>query len=86
MQDLPNKKTILGEACPVSRRPSSIIGDKARSRKGRQTVMVGDREIVTHFNVTQPNLAKQDLNTLDVSALTPDTPEVISRQATINVG
>uniref|UniRef100_A0A7S3G4A0 protein-synthesizing GTPase n=1 Tax=Palpitomonas bilix TaxID=652834 RepID=A0A7S3G4A0_9EUKA len=32
------------------------------------------------------HLAKQDLETLDVSKLTPLTPEVISRQATINIG
>lgn len=31
-------------------------------------------------------LAKQDLATLDLTKLTPLTPEVISRQATINVG
>jgi len=31
-------------------------------------------------------LAVQDLSTLDVSSLTPATPEVISRQATINIG
>ena len=34
----------------------------------------------------QPHLAKQDLNTLDISKLTPLSPEVISRQATINIG
>ena len=32
------------------------------------------------------HLAKQDLSTLDVSKLTPLSPEVISRQATINIG
>eukprot|EP00048_Salpingoeca_helianthica_P015712 m.228204 g.228204 ORF g.228204 m.228204 type:complete len:460 (+) comp17422_c0_seq1:76-1455(+) len=32
------------------------------------------------------SLAHQDLATLDVSKLTPLTPEVISRQATINIG
>ena len=37
-------------------------------------------------NVTQPHLAVQDLTTLDASKLTPLTPEVISRQATINIG
>eukprot|EP00055_Hartaetosiga_balthica_P011234 m.50376 g.50376 ORF g.50376 m.50376 type:complete len:323 (+) comp7509_c0_seq1:91-1059(+) len=31
-------------------------------------------------------LAKQDLATLDVSSLTPLSPQVISRQATINIG
>ncbi len=31
-------------------------------------------------------LAKQDLTTLDVTQLNPLTPEVISRQATINIG
>ena len=34
----------------------------------------------------QPHLAKQDLGTLDTSKLTPLSPEVISRQATINIG
>ncbi|GFO15333.1 eukaryotic translation initiation factor 2 subunit 3 [Plakobranchus ocellatus] len=34
----------------------------------------------------QPHLSKQDLKTLDVKALTPLTPDVISRQATINIG
>ena len=34
----------------------------------------------------QPHLAKQDLNNLDISKLTPLSPEVISRQATINIG
>lgn len=34
----------------------------------------------------QPHLSKQDLNTLDISTLNPLTQEVISRQATINIG
>jgi translation initiation factor 2 subunit 3 len=34
----------------------------------------------------QPHLAKQDLATLDISKLNPLSPEVISRQATINIG
>ncbi|XP_076619100.1 suppressor of variegation 3-9 isoform X1 [Colletes latitarsis] len=34
----------------------------------------------------QPNLYKQDLSKLDVSTLTALSPEVISRQATINIG
>jgi len=36
--------------------------------------------------VRQDHLAVQDLATLDVTTLTPSTPEVISRQATINIG
>mmetsp|Transcript_20396 Transcript_20396/g.69408 ORF Transcript_20396/g.69408 Transcript_20396/m.69408 type:complete len:466 (-) Transcript_20396:551-1948(-) len=36
--------------------------------------------------VAADGLAVQDLKTLDVAALTPLTPEVISRQATINIG
>jgi len=35
---------------------------------------------------SQPHLAKQDLKGLDISKLTPLSPEVISRQATINIG
>merc|ERR1719162_2665332 len=34
----------------------------------------------------EDGLAVQDLKTLDVSKLTPLTPEVISRQATMNIG
>ena len=34
----------------------------------------------------QPHLAKQDLATLDITKLTPLSPQVISRQATINIG
>jgi len=34
----------------------------------------------------QPHLSKQDLSTLDPSSLTPLSQEVISRQATINIG
>ncbi|XP_057307363.1 eukaryotic translation initiation factor 2 subunit 3 [Hydractinia symbiolongicarpus] len=34
----------------------------------------------------QPHLSKQDLSTLDVTTLNPLSPEIISRQATINVG
>ncbi|GFT41628.1 eukaryotic translation initiation factor 2 subunit 3 [Trichonephila clavipes] len=34
----------------------------------------------------QPHLKKQNLSKLNISSLTPLTPEVISRQATINIG
>ncbi|XP_061176881.1 eukaryotic translation initiation factor 2 subunit 3-like isoform X2 [Saccostrea echinata] len=34
----------------------------------------------------QPHLSKQDIKTLNIDRLTPLTPEVISRQATINIG
>jgi len=34
----------------------------------------------------QPHLSKQDLNTLDVTKLNPLSQEIISRQATINIG
>jgi translation initiation factor 2 subunit 3 len=34
----------------------------------------------------KPGLAKQDLTNLDVEKLNPLSPEVISRQATINIG
>jgi len=34
----------------------------------------------------QPHLAKQDVNTLDVTKLNPLSPDIISRQATINIG
>jgi len=34
----------------------------------------------------QPHLSKQDVNTLDVTKLNPLSPDIISRQATINIG
>jgi translation initiation factor 2 subunit 3 len=37
-------------------------------------------------DIRQDHLAFQDLSTLDVNTLTPLTPNVISRQATINIG
>ena len=39
-------------------------------------------------NVTsgQPHLSRQDLTNLDITKLTPLYPDVISRQATINIG
>eukprot|EP01125_Pyxidicula_operculata_P022043 TRINITY_DN8840_c0_g1_i1.p1 TRINITY_DN8840_c0_g1~~TRINITY_DN8840_c0_g1_i1.p1 ORF type:complete len:476 (+),score=69.04 TRINITY_DN8840_c0_g1_i1:70-1497(+) len=40
----------------------------------------------TGGQVDTSHLAKQDLTTLDTSKLTPLSPEVISRQATINIG
>jgi translation initiation factor 2 subunit 3 len=44
----------------------------------------GDRH--KSFGIVQNHLAVQDLSTLDPTTLTPLTPEVISRQATINIG
>lgn len=38
------------------------------------------------FGMTQNHLAVQDIATLDPATLTPLTPQVISRQATINIG
>lgn len=46
--------------------------------------MTGEAENVQ--KILQPHLSKQDLSTLCVEDLTPLTPEVISRQATINIG
>lgn len=40
----------------------------------------------SQVTIGQPHLAKQDLSRLDVSELNPLTSEVISRQATINIG
>uniref|UniRef100_A0A0P6IWW1 Putative histone-lysine n-methyltransferase n=1 Tax=Aedes aegypti TaxID=7159 RepID=A0A0P6IWW1_AEDAE len=40
----------------------------------------------TQATTGQPHLQKQDLSQLDITKLTPLSPEVISRQATINIG
>jgi len=44
------------------------------------------RNLPTAAGLKQSHLAKQDLATLDISKLHPLSPEVISRQATINIG
>lgn len=41
---------------------------------------------ISFFNMARRGLMEQDLNTLDVTKLHPLSPEVISRQATINIG
>lgn len=48
-------------------------------------VMAADN-VSSQTTTGQPHLAKQDLTKLDESLLNPLTPEVISRQATINIG
>ncbi|XP_035895406.1 histone-lysine N-methyltransferase Su(var)3-9-like isoform X1 [Anopheles stephensi] len=45
----------------------------------------GDQQTST-ATTGQPHLQKQDLSKLDITKLTPLSPEVISRQATINIG
>lgn len=45
-----------------------------------------EEEVDAQGRKRQLHLAKQDLATLDVTKLTPSSPEVISRQATINIG
>ncbi|CAF0778360.1 unnamed protein product [Adineta ricciae] len=42
--------------------------------------------MTTYTTLSQPQLAKQSTVDLDLSKLSPLTPEVISRQATINIG
>lgn len=63
---------------------SEISIDQTIEATGTKKEAVEDRH--KSFNITQPHLAVQDLATLDATKLTPLTPEVISRQATINIG
>ena len=44
------------------------------------------REELPRVTTSQPHLAKQDLDVIDAKKLTPLSPEIISRQATINIG
>merc|ERR1711983_602872 len=46
---------------------------------------MGSKEM-NKMTLGQPQLSVQDLETLDITKLTPLSPEVISRQATINIG
>jgi len=57
-------------------------------RKERKLIFKRIKRMAELPTVTtsQPHLAKQDLNGLDIGKLTPLSPEVISRQATINIG
>ncbi|XP_059166356.1 eukaryotic translation initiation factor 2 subunit 3, Y-linked-like [Physella acuta] len=50
--------------------------------------MAGENETTNQNQVSnrQPHLSKQDITTLDIKSLTPLSPDVISRQATINIG
>ncbi len=45
-----------------------------------------DKDNLRTVTTGQPHLATQDLGVLDVTKLSPLSPEVISRQATINIG
>lgn len=45
-----------------------------------------DSKVLPTVTSGQPHLSRQDLSTLDITKLTPLSPEVISRQATINIG
>merc|ERR1712110_310508 len=56
---------------------------KERKLKFKRIKRMAELPTVT---TSQPHLAKQDLNGLDIGKLTPLSPEVISRQATINIG
>jgi len=56
---------------------------KKRKLKFKRIKRMAELPTVT---TSQPHLAKQDLNGLDIGKLTPLSPEVISRQATINIG
>ncbi|CAG5121884.1 unnamed protein product [Candidula unifasciata] len=51
--------------------------------------MAGEGEIINQapqIQNRQPHLSKQDITHLDIKSLTPLSPDVISRQATINIG
>jgi GTPase len=48
--------------------------------------MSEEMEIIEKIEEIKPTLSKQDLSKIDVTKLTPLTQEVISRQATINIG
>ena len=57
---------------------ASIASEKASKRvTDNRNKAIGEK---------QTHLAVQDLSKLDITKLTPLTPEVISRQATINIG
>ena len=57
----------------------SSIQPKETEEESKKSKAVSGKAVQSH-------LSHQDLSTLDVSLLTPLTPEVISRQATINIG
>jgi len=62
--------------------------DEVEEMESEDELSVGapEEEVDQQGRKRQLHLAKQDLATLDVKTLTPSSPEVISRQATINIG
>lgn len=53
---------------------------------GKKAAKSAESDRHKSFGAVQSHLAVQDLSTLDVATLTPLSPQVISRQATINIG
>ncbi|KAI6693033.1 hypothetical protein NL676_020743 [Syzygium grande] len=68
----------MGMASPI--RPSLSLVDSSRAEERSRGLFLGAGEDV------EEGLMEQDLSKLDVTKLHPLSPEVISRQATINIG
>src|SRR3569832_2333462 len=64
----------------------ALMSKDKKSIDGHDDIVDSKQDEVAAFAVAQNYLAKQDLTLLDVKTLTPLTFEVISRQATINIG
>ena len=77
---------------PWERRTEAVRGRRGEADEGGRRcdrgVLGGRRggKMGGRDGASDAGLAVQDLSTLDVSKLTPLSPEVISRQATINIG
>jgi len=97
----PRRALLPVSSCaPVTQRDSASLSP-ARPLKTRRSLpsfprsfaiaSFSNRSIKTHDDIddddkTLSTTQRQDLATLDVTKLTPLSPEVISRQATINIG
>lgn len=66
--------------------PSVCVRRKGTSNANRGSVRARDTNANMGYTVGEDGLSVQDADTLDASTLTPLSPEVISRQATINIG
>lgn len=77
MADIKKPRVTFDEEGITASKPAPAVGGAGAPSAADSAADAADPDL---------GLMKQDLSKLDVSTLTPLTPEIISRQATINIG
>lgn len=77
MADIKKPRVTFDEEGITASKPAPAVGGAGAPSAADSAAGAADPDF---------GLMKQDLSKLDVSTLTPLTPEIISRQATINIG